>query len=142
MTWKACNNLNKIWKSNLSKNIKIKLFQATMESVLLYGSDTWTVTKKISKALDGCYTRMLRATLDISWKSHITNKELYGDLPKITAKLPIEGFDLRDIVKEEKGTLYQTSLPDNQHRGKEQQEDLQKHMLTNYKQTQATQLGR
>ena len=61
---------------------------------------------------------------------------------KLLPKLPTEGFDLRDIVKEEKGVLYQTSLPGNQHKGKEQQEDLQKRMLTNYKQTQATQLGR
>ena len=61
---------------------------------------------------------------------------------KLLPKLPTEGFDLRDIVKEEKGALYQTSLPGNQHRGKEQQKDLQKRMLTKYKQTQATQHGR
>ena len=51
MAWKVCHNLSKIWKSNLSKNIKIKLFQVTVESVLLYGSQTWTVPKKIGKAL-------------------------------------------------------------------------------------------
>ena len=51
---------------------------------------------------------------------------------KLLPKLPTEGFDLRDIVKEEQEALYQTSLPGNQHRGKEQQEDLQKRMLTNY----------
>ena len=37
LAWKACNNLNNIWRSNLTKNIKVKLFQATVESVLLYG---------------------------------------------------------------------------------------------------------
>ena len=58
-----------------------------MESVLLYGSETWTVTNKIAKSLDGCYTRMLRKALDVSWKDHITNKELYGDLPKITTRI-------------------------------------------------------
>ena len=140
MTWKACNNRSKIWKSNLcylSKNIKIKLFQATVESVLLYGSEIWTVTKKIGKALDGCYTRMFRAALDISWKLHITNRELYGDLPKITAKITNRRLQFVEHCKK-KGTLYQTSLPGNQHRGKEQHEDLQKRMLTNYKQTQAT----
>ena len=40
LAWKACNNLNNIWWSNLTKNIKVKLFQATVESVLLYGSET------------------------------------------------------------------------------------------------------
>ena len=108
MAWKACNNLSKIWKSNLSKNIKIKLFQATVESVLLYGSETWTVTKKIGKALDGCYTRVLRAALDISWKSHITNhanRELYGDLPKITAKITNRRLRFAGHCKRRKGSV-------------------------------------
>ena len=63
LAWKACNNLNNIWRSNLTKNIKVKLFQATVESVLLNGSETWTVTNKIGKSLEGCYTRMLRKHL-------------------------------------------------------------------------------
>ena len=45
------------------------------------------MTPTISKALDGCYTRMLRKVLNISWKQHMTNKELYGDLPKLTHKI-------------------------------------------------------
>ena len=89
MAWQACNKLCNIWKSKLSRKIKIKLFQATVESVLLYGSETWTITNKIGKSLDGCYTRMLRKALDVNWKSHITNKELYGDLPKVTTKIKI-----------------------------------------------------
>ena len=55
MVWKACNKLTKIWKSTLSRNLKIKLFHATVESVLLYGCETWTITTKIRKSLDGCY---------------------------------------------------------------------------------------
>ena len=39
--------LIKIWKSNLPRPSKIKLFQAPVESILLYGSETWTVTTKI-----------------------------------------------------------------------------------------------
>ena len=34
--------------------------------------------------LDGTYTRMLRAALGVSCKEHKTNKELYGNVPKIT----------------------------------------------------------
>ena len=89
IAWKSCNNLNNIWRSNLTKNIKVKLFQATVESVPLYGSETWTVTNKIGKSLDDCYTGMLRKALDVGWKDHIhvPNKELYGDLPKITTQI-------------------------------------------------------
>ena len=85
--WRACNKLAKIWKSNLPRASKIKIFQATVESILLYGSETWTVTVKVSKILDGCYTRLLRSALDVSWKAHMTNEELYGDLPRVSEKI-------------------------------------------------------
>ena len=104
--------------------------------------ETWTVTKKIGKALDGWYTIVLRAALDISWKSHITNRELYGDLPKITAKITNRRLRFAGHCKRRKGSVVSNLIPGNQHSGKEQQEDLQKHMLTNCKQTLATQLGR
>ena len=53
---------------NLSTTVKSDW--ATFESVLLYGSTTWTHTKQQEAALDGTYTRMLRAILNISWKEH------------------------------------------------------------------------
>ena len=79
--------LNKIWKSSLCRNIKVRLFNETVESVLLYGAETWTITNKIQKSLDGCYSRMLRAALNVSWKDKITNHELYGELPLLSQKL-------------------------------------------------------
>ena len=66
----ALNKLDKIWKSDLNKDLKCKFFGAVVESVLLYGSTTWTLTKAQEMRLDGCYTRMLRAALNISWKEH------------------------------------------------------------------------
>ena len=76
--WAALNKMDAIWKSSLKKETKIGLFKATVESVLLYGCETWTLNKKLNKSLDGCYTRMLRKVLNVSWKQHLTNKELYG----------------------------------------------------------------
>ena len=86
-SWVALNKMNTIWKSNLSKNIKIGFFQATVESILLYGAETWTLTRKLEKRLDGVYTKLLRAALNISWKAHVTNKNLYGNLTPITVVL-------------------------------------------------------
>ena len=85
--WVACNKLSKIWKSNLKKELKIKLFLATVESVFLYGCETWTINKSTEKMIDGAYTRMLRTATNVSWRDHITNEELYGSLPKITIKI-------------------------------------------------------
>ena len=76
-----------MWTSNISRAIKIRLFSATVESVLLYGSETWTLTKTLSDRLDGCYTRLLRKALNVSWRQHQTNENLYGDLPKLTIKI-------------------------------------------------------
>ena len=48
------------------------------------GSECWTLTKEEEHRLDGCYTRLLRHALGISWRDHVTNEELCGDLPKIS----------------------------------------------------------
>ena len=87
LAWSACHKLRKVWTSSLKKSMKIRLFVSTVESVLLYDSNTWTITKKIEKQLDGTYTRMLRMALNVSWKQHMTNKILYGTLPKISEKI-------------------------------------------------------
>mgnify|MGYP002054984079 CR=1 FL=1 len=71
------NGMNRVWRSNLSDNIKRRLFVATVESVLLYGCETWTMTSTMERSMDGCYTRMLRMALNVSWKEHITNSQLY-----------------------------------------------------------------
>ena len=58
-------------------------FQAAVVSILLYGCTTWTLTKRLEKKLDGNYTRMLRAILNMSWRQHPTKHQLYGHLPPI-----------------------------------------------------------
>ena len=73
----------------LKKPFQSRFFLATVESVLLYGVECWTTTGKMRNRLDGTNTRMLRAVLGVSWKEHKTNKELYGNLPKITDTLMI-----------------------------------------------------
>ena len=67
--------------------MKIRLFVATVESILLYGSGTWTLTESLKKSIDGCYTRMLRMALNIDWRLHKTNKDVYGNLPRATMKI-------------------------------------------------------
>ncbi len=85
-TWRACSKVQNIWKSSLTREFKIRLFIATVLSVFLYGCEAWTVTPKLVKELDGCYTRMLRTVLNIHWEHH-NNAELYGELPKLSDKI-------------------------------------------------------
>ena len=84
--WSALNSLTTIWKSSLAQNLKRKLFQATVESVLLYGSSIWTLTKALEMKLDGTYTRMLTAVLN-TWRDHPTKLQLYGNLPPIASTI-------------------------------------------------------
>ena len=55
-----------------------------IESILLYGCTTWTLTKRMEKKLDVNYTRMLRAILNKSWQQHPTRHQRYGHLPPIS----------------------------------------------------------
>ena len=64
---------------------KRNFFRITVETVLLYGSVTLTLTKKLENKLDfiRTYTIMLRAILNKYWHDHPTNAELYGNIPPI-----------------------------------------------------------
>ena len=44
--WTAIDKLSIIWKSDLNDKRKRSFFQAAVESILLYGCTTWTLTKR------------------------------------------------------------------------------------------------
>ena len=71
----------------MPKKLKLRLFKATVESVLLYGAECWTLTKRLEQKLDGCYTRMLMRVQNMNWKQHHTLSEIYGNLPRITSTI-------------------------------------------------------
>ena len=89
MAWTATDRLSVIWKSDLTDKMKRSFFQATLVSILLYGSTAWTLTKRMEKKLDGNYTRMLRAILNKSWRQHTTKQQPYGHLPPITETIKV-----------------------------------------------------
>ena len=60
-----------------------------IETILLYGCTTWTLTKRMEKKLDDNYTIMLRAILNKSWRQHPTNQQLYGHQPPITKTIKV-----------------------------------------------------
>ena len=68
--WNALNSMSKVWRSPMNQDTKRRLFVSTVESVLLYGCETWTLTQADEKSLDGLYTRLLRRALDTSWEEH------------------------------------------------------------------------
>lgn len=88
--WSALDRLKIIWKSLLSDSLQRNFFRAIVESVLVYGSPSWILTKQLEDKLGGTYCRMLCAILNKSWQQHPT-KELYGSIPKLS-----------DIIREQR----------------------------------------
>ena len=64
--WGALNSLTRIWCSRIKTSTKIRIFKSTVESILLYGCESWTMTKTLVKKVDGTYTRMLRRVKNVS----------------------------------------------------------------------------
>ena len=76
--------MRKVWISKLPPATKIRMFTATVESVLLYGSETWTMRKKLQKSVTWCYTRKLWTALNVHWQQNMNNEELHGSLLRIS----------------------------------------------------------
>ena len=66
-----------------------RFYQATVVSIQLYGSPTWTQNKHMEKKLDCNYTRMLRALLNKSWRQYPTKQQQYGHQPPITKTIQV-----------------------------------------------------
>ena len=75
----AFNTLRQIWRSKaLSIHNKIRIFNTNVKSVLLYGSETWRVTKTNTHKLQTFTNRCLRNILNIRWPEVVSNEELWN----------------------------------------------------------------
>jgi ABC-type ATPase involved in cell division len=83
--------LQKFFKNkNISKTLKLKLKNTTIDKVLTYASGTWTLTKRDRKQLNvserKVYRRILGPVYDNekeNWRV-LTNKEIYASVKKPT----------------------------------------------------------
>ena len=92
--WLALHKLGNIWKSNLPKWLKMQFFRVVTESILLYGTESWTLMKAHESQLDGTYTWMPCFALNVHWNQHVANKQLYGHLPHLGAKIRLHHINL------------------------------------------------
>ena len=92
--WNALNKMNRAWKSKMKRKMKVRLFRSTVETILLYGSETWTITKSLGKRIDGCYSRMLRAALNIRRSDKVSNAEVFQEIPRVTEKIRTQRLKL------------------------------------------------
>ena len=97
----AFNTLRPIWRlTSLSLHNKIRIFNTNVKSVLLYGSETWRVTKTNTHKLQAFTNRCLRNILNIRWPEVFSNERLW----ERTRQVPIE----TEIKKRKWGWIGQT----------------------------------
>jgi hypothetical protein len=77
IAWKALKQLKTVWKSHLSKDFKLYVFNTLIQSILLYSCETWSLTQTLEKKLDGTRNLMVRYALKISWKGHIAKSIIF-----------------------------------------------------------------
>ena len=61
---------------NLSLPTKVKVYEAICLSVLLYGSEAWTLYARHVRTLEMWHMRCLRSILGITWRDKITHSEI------------------------------------------------------------------
>ena len=72
--WREISSL--ITNQQIPLEARTKVYCACVRPVLLYGSETWALTKKLEKILESCDCRMLRYMAGIRWEDRISNSEV------------------------------------------------------------------
>ena len=79
-----------VWRSgSISAKTKLRIFSSNVKSVLLYGCETWRITKAGMTRLQTFTNRYLRYILRIRWEDRIANQELWerGNQEKIEVQV-------------------------------------------------------
>lgn len=76
--WQAFWQLKSIWTSkSVHTNTKVRIFQASCVSILLYGSETWVLTEQMKNQINSFATNAYRIMLGIKKQDHIANETIY-----------------------------------------------------------------
>jgi len=69
--------LDRVWnQKKLNTPTKLRIYSTCVLTVLLYGSETWTLTLHDWKRLDSFHTQCQRQILHICWRYHVSNDEV------------------------------------------------------------------
>ena len=73
----AMQKLKHVFENNKLKNeVKLRIFRACVESIFLYNSELWTVTKTIENKIDSYQRRLQRRAINIKWPKKISSERL------------------------------------------------------------------
>ena len=73
----AFNQLSNIWKNrNIQTNTNIRIYKASVLTILLYGNEVWNTTKKQHHRLEAFHQRCLRRIFRIKWFHYMRNVDV------------------------------------------------------------------
>jgi hypothetical protein len=73
------NKLQKMFKRHdIKLKIKLRVFNTCVIPVLIYGCESWSVTKVMENKLNAAENKWLRRILRISYREHVTNEDVRG----------------------------------------------------------------
>lgn len=74
----AFGSLNRVWSSGrYTRRLKLQIFNSNIKSVLLYGCETWKVTRNNSRQIQVFVNRCLRKIAGIFYPNIISNENLW-----------------------------------------------------------------
>ncbi|WP_419589267.1 hypothetical protein, partial [Thiolapillus sp.] len=92
----ALTRLKPIWiDKSISLSSKIRLMCSLVTSIFLYACESWTLTAELQRRIQAMEMRCYHKILHISYKDHVTNKEVCAKIQQATG--PHE--DLLMIIK-------------------------------------------
>lgn len=63
-----------LWKHrSISRETKLRIYNTSVLSIILYGAETWPLNKTLADRIDGFDTRALRTTEGIKWQDRVSN---------------------------------------------------------------------
>ena len=82
LAWSVFWKPERLWRSpTVPLKLKIDIFKTTCLSVLLYGSETWVISKEMELKLNAFQTRCLGIILGIKRLDRVYNKQVYHTTP-------------------------------------------------------------
>ena len=65
-----------IWQTRIALRTKLRLYDTYVVPVLLYGPETWALTKSEERRIDAFGWKCLRRICNVRWSDFITNMEI------------------------------------------------------------------
>ncbi len=83
--------LEKLWKHRtlVALDVRLKAYQALVESVLLHNSGTWALSSLLADKIGRAQRKMLRRVLGVTWRDKTTIENLYARCNVVPASVQV-----------------------------------------------------